>query len=273
MNNLTMRSVTITPDMATRMLHMNTKNRPLNLKRAYRLAEAIKRGEWQMNGDTIRISESGVVLDGQHRLKAIEVSGQSVETILVEGLPDCVFYTIDTNAKTRNAGDILAIAGEKNYAVLAAAASLLYKHEKTGDPYYSNALYYPTAQQIEEMVEKHQHLKDAVSDCCAKKFIKRYITSSQAAFALYVFRLTDKTKADSFFEKLESGAGLPSDSPILLLRDRLVLEANDKKTTMSKKYKMALMFKAFKLYLKEQTAKSLRVRMDGEQAEQDIFKI
>lgn len=271
MNELKMRTVTITPDMASRLLQMNIKNRPLEFNRAVRLSEAIKRGEWKLNGDTIRISETGIVLDGQHRLKAIELSGCSVQTILVEGLPDCVFNTIDTNAKSRTASDVFAIEGEKNYVALASTLVLLYKYQNFGSPYSGSI--YPTSQQVELTLKNNPEIRDAINKCASKKWIRRYVVSSAAAFALYVFRIFNEEMANSFFEKLETGAGLDSDSPILLLRDRLIFEEKDKKTAISKKYKMALIFKAFKCYMNGQTLKILKVRMDGDLAEKDIFKL
>lgn len=273
MTKLALRTVTITPAMAYRMLLMNKRNRPLDEKRAYRLSEAIKRGEWQMNGDTIRISESGIVLDGQHRLRAIQLSGVSVETIIVEGLPDNVFSTIDTNARTRNAADIFAIKGEKNYTTLAAATSLYYKYINTGNPYYANSKEHPTTQQIELTLEQNSGLKECVNYCSSQKWIKAYITSSAAAFALYVFQKIDKQKANEFFAKLETGAGLEQTSPILLLRDRLVIEKTDSKTTLSKTYKMALIFRAFKYFLNGSSVKQLKVVTDGYKSEKDIFKL
>ena len=103
--------VSISPEYASQLLECNTHNRPLNINRAKKIADAILRGEWQLNGDAIRLSKSGVLLDGQHRLKAIDISGVQVQSILITGLDDDVFNTIDTNANTRTSSDIRYLDG------------------------------------------------------------------------------------------------------------------------------------------------------------------
>ena len=263
--------IDINSEMATKLLKLNTANRPLDVRRAFKIAGAINRGEWQLNGDTIRISKNGVLLDGQHRLKGIELSGKTVKSYLIENLPDDVFMTIDTNARTRAVGDILAIKGEKNYKLLASSSRLLFWFKRNGTPLESKET--PTPQQIEEIIAKYPAIKDSVYLFGKSKWLARYITPSTGAFCHFIFfeKYPEETKL--FFEQLETGVGLEENSPILRLRDRLIFDVSDKINIMSKKYKMALMFKAFRLYVENKSVKNLSVRLDGETAEKDIFNI
>jgi len=59
--------MTITPEIAIKMLSKNTSNRPLNQKHIAFLVRDIKAGRWKLNGDAIRFGENAL-LDGQHRL-------------------------------------------------------------------------------------------------------------------------------------------------------------------------------------------------------------
>lgn len=61
----------ISPDLARDLLAKNPHNRNLRVRRVEQLAGAMTRGEWVFNGDAIRIADSGMLLDGQHRLAAI----------------------------------------------------------------------------------------------------------------------------------------------------------------------------------------------------------
>ena len=60
--------VTITPTIAQYILdNCNTLNRPLNKKRVNQIANSIKAGEWQTNGETIIFSKNKRLLDRQYR--------------------------------------------------------------------------------------------------------------------------------------------------------------------------------------------------------------
>ena len=60
--------VKIGPEDAMQMLEMNGTNRPLNDQHVKRIARQIADGKWKFNGDTIKLSVSNDILDGQHRL-------------------------------------------------------------------------------------------------------------------------------------------------------------------------------------------------------------
>src|SRR5690606_5321337 len=75
--------IVLTPDTAVRLLERNTLNRPLSDQHVKRIASQISAGKWRFNGDTIKLSECGDVLDGQHRLWAVIEAKKPVETLIV----------------------------------------------------------------------------------------------------------------------------------------------------------------------------------------------
>lgn len=262
----------IGPQEAAALLAMNTRNRPLDKRRAARMAEAIKRGEWALNGDTIRVSVSGVLLDGQHRLTAILMSGMSVPTLVVEGLPDEIFKSIDVDKTTRKASDILAIRGVKNYTTTSAIARLVFIYEASGNPFNGNPDLLPSAQQIDNLVDSRVEIQEAASRTSGRRWCMRALSPRIAGFCDVVFTAKDADRAADFFEKLECGAGLDKGSPILLLRERLIGSVSDKEEIKAA-YKAALTFKAFRLHMDDAYVKTLRVRTTGDTAEKDLFKI
>lgn len=110
----------VTPKVAKEWLGKNQNNRPLSQSAVDVLVEAIRNDEWVQNGEAIKFSASGVLIDGQHRLEAIVQTGRTLEMVVVRGLEEESFNTIDQGRK-RSFSDMLARDGETNANHLAVA--------------------------------------------------------------------------------------------------------------------------------------------------------
>lgn len=265
---------TITPQDAKNMLMSNVGNRPVRSRTLVKkISRAISAGKWAINGATIRISKQGRVLDGQHRLNAIVDSGVAVQTFVIYGLDDDCFHTIDTDQATRTTSDVFAIRGEKNYTALAAALRLAYLWIETGDPYSSNANVSPSPWQLESLFDSIPSIERSVDLACTKyRPVTKLISKSPIAFCHYAFSVDYADEADSFFDRLSTGVGLAEKSPILLLRERLI-DSRSSKETMTARYKMALVFKAFRLYKDGALITYLRIRESGNAVEKNLFQV
>jgi hypothetical protein len=218
--------VKITPTMAKNWLEKNSHNRPLNKRHLERLAKSISDGEWQMNGESIKISKCGSLLDGQHRLSAIVKTGTSVSMMVTKGLPLDTFHTMNIGARVRGAADVLAISGEKNYATLASAARMLKCWElDRGAPQFKGSNGAISVKQIEDTIARHPNIRNFSS--YKAPYLNKFFAGSVACFLGYLFHSVNAKKADIFFEGLVNGAGLESGNAILLLRDRLLFNAAD----------------------------------------------
>jgi hypothetical protein len=113
----------ITPELAQSILKNNNDgNRPLKKDHIKMLTDSIKRGEWMLNGESIAFSESGRLLDGQHRLTACVNSGKSFKTIVIRGIEDdSAFGTIDIG-KPRSVTDLMSLKGLPKAPLFAAIA-------------------------------------------------------------------------------------------------------------------------------------------------------
>lgn len=127
--------VFVTPEMASMWLSQNTVNRKLIPNHVAALEAVLLRGEWALNGETIKFSSTGRLLDGQHRLTACVKCGVGFWTYVVHGLDDATFDTIDTNARPRKASDILSIGGKASPHSLAACVKSLWVFSQTGQFY------------------------------------------------------------------------------------------------------------------------------------------
>lgn len=84
----------------------------------------MKDGEWLVSPDAIAFDFSGRLINGQHRLKAIVNSGETVTCLVVWNLPPEAFKIADVGVK-RTGGDVLRIEGFKNPEELAAVCRLV----------------------------------------------------------------------------------------------------------------------------------------------------
>lgn len=210
--------VTMTPAKAKELLAKNTHNRPANKKHVNGLAKDMLAGRWKPNGDTIRVG-NGRLIDGQHRLIACVQSGVSFETLLVTGIENDVFDTIDTG-KRRGGADTLAVHGRKNYTLLAAAVVIV-------ELYYSGRaglrLTYgggATNADYLEWVKKYVGLVDSVEHCSTRT--TRLVQPSIMSACHYIFSKIDPALADDFIERLSTGENVTKDSPMSKLRERLL---------------------------------------------------
>lgn len=125
--------IEIIPSIAELILKIhNTNNIPPNSIKISQYATDMKHGKFQYNGDSLRFSIRGVLLDGQNRLMACVESGCSFEANIIVGLPDEVFSTIDSG-RTRTGGNILARNNSLSAYpanALCHAVRLILKHER-----------------------------------------------------------------------------------------------------------------------------------------------
>lgn len=244
----------ITPEVAEAMLTLNTRNRSVSSKHVSALASAIRRGEWTMNGDAIRIGDN-TLLDGQHRLHAVIASGIAVQSVVVRGLQSTVFDTIDIG-KRRSAGDAYDVIGEKNTKVLAGAIRFILsiKSNQTLDKTsYSN-------HEMLEALARFPSARDSV------KLIKSHATSLAPGSILcglhYLFSEKDKAAAEKFYMFISTGIGFDHGTPMFLLRERLIDNAASR-AKLERAYVAALCIKAWNATRRGQSLKCLKMA-DGE---------
>lgn len=102
--------ITITPQMAEQMLKKNIANRKVNQANVNRIAADMATGNYKVNGETIKISPNGEILDGQHRLLACVKSGMSFQSYVVYDVERETVGTIDMG-KGRSVADSLNVMG------------------------------------------------------------------------------------------------------------------------------------------------------------------
>lgn len=201
--------VTITPAIAEKMLAQSTnKNRPLNELACKRFARDMSDGKWKMNGESIVVDDNGNVVDGQHRLKAVIVSQTKQVFAIVRGVSPNVFDTIDSG-KARSKGDILAIAGYRNYVLLAATLVGIEGYKRDNYPKESGRpRMHPEdrlARRVDILDLAKKYPEAAISASWIKPRAKHNPLLRPPSFAAtihYILGEIDKEKRDNFFDTI-----------------------------------------------------------------------
>jgi hypothetical protein len=135
MKNLTFEEVLITPELASSFLQLNkNNNRLLRESKVKQYSLDIVKGRWKRGtGESIKISEDGILIDGQHRLRAVLMAGVPVYMHVSKGHSLEVFTVLDTGA-VRNSSDVLHIENVKNATKIAAGIRMAIIFSETGTP-------------------------------------------------------------------------------------------------------------------------------------------
>lgn len=220
---ITRELIDLTPKMAADLLASNTMNRTLNQSRVKRIKASIDSGEWRLNGQPIIVSDNGVLLDGQHRCAAVEMAGVAVKTLIVYGISEEAFATIDCG-KSRTASDVLSSKRIANPKRVASVLRLIWQNT-LGVLGSSDAQHQPTNFDIEELADESvEDVQEAIRVCAKGK----HTTSAPVFFMYWLTMKENKKMATPFWEAVHTGVGLTKGSPALKLRDTLFYNLNSK---------------------------------------------
>jgi hypothetical protein len=258
----------VTPERAQELLRTNTRNRRLRQGYVDRLADAIRRGEWELNGEPIQIAVGGTLLNGQHRLMAIVEADVAAELIVVRNLSPDAQDTIDTGS-ARRLSDVLARRQESNVTTLAPALSQLHRR-RTKVRMDSRGQTAPTPQQALELLDREPRIRDSVEKGLQ---IKRTtgMSATVAAVMYHLFWEVDRDDADEFFRLLGASERerrkLRANSPIRRLNGTLKRIQTDPTYRPSAYELFAMIIKAFNAWRHGWPMEQLSFRAGGKSPE------
>lgn len=240
----------ITPAMASDLLGRNTVNRQPIERHVEHLSRQMSEGYWRDNGQPIILSESGTVLDGQHRLMAVVKSGRPARFLVVRGVGSDVMDTIDTG-RSRQAKDVLSMHGHTDAAALAAAARVCWHYDRFGT-LMARSRAAPSSAELAAYIDQHPDLVDMVKLCYP---IKRLVGNARTAGVLALVARRHGRKAAESCVVAMTGVGLTETDAIWHLRRRI-----ESGSPIPADYRgLLLMAKAFLLHITNTPCRSLRV--------------
>lgn len=220
---LTAEIVTVTPEMAALWLTRNGRNRRLDTATAQGLAAAIGRGEFKFDGNAICWDRDNNLLNGQHRLQAVVLTGVSLPFLVVRGLDPESQDVMDTGRR-RSLADCLYIRGEKNSKSLATMLRGTYAYHLHGTPATAGRVASMTSSRGLDLLSRLPEMRDFAGGAPAPVGMTR----SQGCLLRFLFSQADADSAVEFFSLMDSGAGLADGHPVLALRDRLARVAGQR---------------------------------------------
>jgi hypothetical protein len=251
----------ITVERAAEILSRNDGNRQIASAVVAKYARDMTAGDWALNGQTIKISASGRLLDGQHRCAAAIKAHRAFDAIVVEGLDDGVFDTFDLGAK-RSIGDILIDRRELNTSTLAATLRQLWL---LNNGLLQHRAVTPTVSELLDTLEKHPSVRESVR---LSSRIRDIIAPSVGCALHYLFAQVDSSKADEFMHRLGDGLHLNDMThPIWKLRKRLSDDRASRKRDMSEAEKAAIVIKAWNAFYRRESISSLKWQNAGPRKE------
>ncbi len=216
--------VTVTPDLATEWLARNGHNRPLRQRAVTDYARDMDSGHWLQNGEAIKFASDGTLLDGQHRLHAVVMSGADVVMLVVRGLPMSTQETMDAGRR-RTTADAFGLRGEVNATVLAAVARRVWMWEQGDYKFVAN--YTPTMAECSDLLRRRPEIYRSVEVAVRTHQAFRYVPRSITGTCHHLFSRISATDAQWFFARLADGADLPAGHPVLTLRNRATTERTE----------------------------------------------
>jgi hypothetical protein len=221
--------------MAQDWLEGNVDNRNLREPRVVNLSQVLQRNEWELTGDCLVFDEDGTLLNGQHRLSAVVVTGIPARFVILRGVPSKAQEVMDTGL-ARTLGDQLQRRGVPYYTYVSSALFWLHRiaySEATGIAHYAEPGQRPSFRQLLKLYDDNKELGEEASQ------IGRHVSTLKvragATLALYhrLKQLDDENieeEVDTFFEKWVTGAELKASDPIFRLREWCVEDAAKRHT-------------------------------------------
>lgn len=270
-------------DDAEKYLGINTNNRNIRESKVRKYTADMLRGEWLETGEPIKVSKTGTLLDGQHRLLALVraaaqgmfIDGQELESqpdiqipfFVITGLDDIAQQAMDIGAP-RRLSDALALPprGEKNVLNLAAALRIVhawkagYRRQLAKMDLASNATL------LRFFDENADTFRDLVAHTSGSRARRIKLSPSVLSLVWYILTEIDYEEAEFFFERLGDGQGLVKGDPIYELRE--ALERLDRETGRRPViYPVALVIKAWNAQRNGEKIGLLGFKMGGKSPE------
>lgn len=245
-------TITITPDIARRLLEQNFSNRRINETTVRAIAHDIKAGHWQLNGESLIVTADGELNDGQNRLTAIVRAGIPVQSVVVFGVTRKSRLTVDMGA-ARTAAQFLEMQGHPNGVRYSGIAKLQLSFLSKEATHQSRKW---TRQDViaafhdynNEIIAAHT----AVANTKAANLVGGWVFLPCAYLNI---KTVDPINCEIFFEKLGSGANLEPGDPILLLRQRL-MEMHQKKPRPRAETRLEAVIRCWNMWAQDKSIKS-----------------
>ena len=244
----------ITPFIANEYLKANSSNRKISEGTLLRYTKEIVEKKWKEDtGELIKISKTGILLDGQHRLHAVVKANMDVYFHVATDLEDEIFDVIDTG-KSRSANDIFYLKGIKNSQKLPSIIQAYHLLKNSGKTSREAGMTekLTNAQLLSSFYERELFWSETVQKTSVFYYNFGKLLSHGSFGGLYaIFYDINTEDALSFMQQLSTGLNLTNNC-IGMLRNKLIQD-NSNHAKLSQVHKNALVIKTWNFFRKNET--------------------
>lgn len=249
------------PKEARHLLRLNTSNRNIRKTAVDTMARDMRNGLWEMNGESIKVSDDDRIIDGQHRLLAVVQADMLVPMLVVRGLPFKAQETVDLGTK-RSLGDQLHLAGAPSATLLAAMIRFAWFMDNYGRPKAFGIS--ASHSELRAYLEANPTLRDSMSMAeRARHSTINYVASVGGGLHFLMNRKTGE--ADEFWDHLIEG-DVAKDDPIFVLRETLLRDLS-MPHRMSTAHRAAITIKGWNAHRQGRKVTAISWRSSGPAAE------
>jgi hypothetical protein len=196
------RLISVTPELAAKWLELNDHNRGVVTARVDQYAADMRRGEWRVNGEAIKISADGKILDGQHRLLAVLEADVAIRRSSSPAWSPTPRrrWTRAARAASPTSSSCAARSTTTRSPRRRGRCALFELYGEVVQPAYQPA---PSVAQASRTLERNPELRDSVAFAYGLR--RPWMPSSHMGALHFLFATVDREAADDFL-KLRSCA-------------------------------------------------------------------
>lgn len=247
----------LTAESIVKMLHLanEVRNRTVSLPFVYKLSRDMTDGNWQWTGDAIQVDPDGFVRNGQHRLLAIVHSGTTQDLLVVNGVPVSAQLVMDTG-RPRSTATQLHLQGVSGAPTVTAIANVLLRWRV--DKLLAST-YIPSVSEVNALlVDEEPAFAQALTTVYrARSYLRNLPLSALGAAHIEAGKLDGEAR-DWFFDAFITGADLPANSPLLVLR-RVLTRQPATRVRARRAGQLYQIVHAWNLWRKGESAQLLRI--------------
>lgn len=239
----------ITPEIARSFLtHANPNNRPIR-SAVHSYANDMRTGNWRLNGEPICFDQTGMLVNGHHRLTACVEAGVPFQSLVCRGVQETDTYDRGLN---RSITDILKMSGiteENANSKRAIIVNILYLSYKINNRNYMN--FAPTYASFLDICETFGESMNTAINCVPSGRSTPSIRTapSYTAAWLHIMDGANPERIKEFFSVVKSGyQEAKEDSPAITLRNYLL--TNKSNTTRGRAKSTVQTYNALRDYLR-----------------------
>ena len=219
--------VQITPAIAVNLLRRNRPgaNRKIDPATVFYYAHQMAKGDWKATGQPVLIDSNGTLLDAQHRLYGVLISGKTIKSYVVADVePQMNLFAYIDNSRVRTPAAALQTAGFDGVAPIIVKVIKIAQEIKYGvyNPSGATKLMRMSPADVLLLSNDYPNIQKAARSAASDwSDAVSYLGGHKETIAYLGMRIIDlhsEDIADDFFEDIMSKEVRAADDPIVALR-------------------------------------------------------